>query len=340
MDVKLTQSPDAFDLPEWRALLAADPHRHIFSTPEWNRAWWEEFGGGKELFVLTFLDPGPVGLAALILDQTPEGGRLRFLGGDDLTDYLGPLSAEHEHLPAIAEALVGYARDDIPGWATFDAKCLPVPFHFAEWLVVAADRLGLEFRIDQPEMTLVLELPSSFDEYLEALGRRERHELRRKLRRFEREAPEASVATATGETLEADLEVFAGMHRGSEGLKGKFMAPERATFFARVARLFQPLGMLSLDFLEVGGRRIASTFSYDFNQTFYLYNSAYDHGLGSLSPGLMLATGLIRRSIERGYRLFDLLRGQERYKFELGGVPLPLHTVTIYSKGPPPGAAL
>ncbi|MGH2768728.1 MAG: GNAT family N-acetyltransferase [Actinomycetota bacterium] len=330
MDVKLTDTEEAFELPAWRELLSSDPHRHIFSTPEWNRVWWEEFGAGKQLLVLTFLDPGPVGLAAFMLDRTEEGGRLRFCSDDEnLTDYLGPLTASPQHLPGIAETLLRYLRDEADGWTSFEANCLPVPFGFAEHLVEAADRLGFDFTVDELEMTAVLALPSSFEGYMGRLSGKQRHELRRKLRRFDEAAPGAILRTSVPGTLEADLVSFVDLHRGSEGLKGKFMVPERAGFFARLARAFQPLGLLSLDFLEVEDRPVASMFSCRFEQTFSVYNSAYDQAWRHLSPGLVLATRLIERAIVLGLRRFDFLRGRERYKFDLGAEPLPLHAVHL-----------
>ena len=342
MDVRRTTGPEAFDLPEWASLAARDPTRHVFLLPEWGRAWWEEFGAGKELIVLTFLDPEPVGLAALTLDTVPGApsgeGRLRFLGGDDLTDYLGPATAGPEHLPAVADALVRYACEEIPEWSLFDAKCLPVPFGFAEWLVEAADRLGVRFELEQHETTAVLPLPRSFEAYLDSLAAKDRHEVRRKLRRFEREASDARLVTATEDSLEHDLRDFVGMHRGSGGPKGHFMGPERETFFLRIARAFQPRGLLSLDFLEAGDRRIAATFSFRHEGTFYLYNSAYDTSMRAISPGLTIVVKLIERCIAEGYRRLDFLRGEERYKYDLGAVALPLHAVRLRRSPAIPGA--
>lgn len=338
VELKVCETEDAFDLPEWRGLAGSDPHRTIFSLPEWNKNWWQEFGEGKKLFVLTFLDPEPIGLVPLVLDRVDRAVRIRFVGGDDLTDYLGPLVASDSYLPSIADLLVKFLLEEVGGWSYFLARCLPVPFGFAEWLVEAADRLGMGFSIDQDELTAILPLPSTFEDYLAQLPRDDRHELRRKLRRFEREAPEFEIVTSTAETLDEDLDVFVHMHRGSEGMKGKFMAPERATFFSRLARTFQPLGMLSFDFLQVAGRRIASTFSFTFERTFYLYNSAYEQEARPLSPGVVLVSKLIERAIEGGFNNFDFLRGRERYKYELGAQPLPLHSVRLtHPAGSRPG---
>jgi CelD/BcsL family acetyltransferase involved in cellulose biosynthesis len=119
------------------------------------------------------------------------------------------------------------------------------------------------------------------------------------------------------------------MHRGAEGYKGHFMKPEIATFFERVARAFMPLGWLRLDFLEIGDRAVASTFSFERDGVFYLYNSAFETDAASVSPGFVLVTELIKSCIERGIRAFDFLRGPERYKYELGAQAVPLHNLRL-----------
>jgi CelD/BcsL family acetyltransferase involved in cellulose biosynthesis len=329
METRREDFPVLLDSDIWRELLEADPNRHIFATPEWNRRWWEQFGQHQTAVVLSFADPDPVGLAALTVDDTPEGWRIRFMGGDDLTDYQGPLIKGELHRRGVAEAILHYLKDEFDDWDYLEAKCLPVPFGFSEWLVEAADRLGMGFELELHELTAVLALPDSKDAYLRGLAKKKRHELERKTRRFEREAPGALVRTANSESLESDLDAFVDLHRTSEGAKGEFFLPKRIEFFKQVARTFQPLGILALDSLELDGRVIASTFSFRYDGVFYLYNSAYDQNLRAISPGLMLVAKLIQRSIEEGLRRFDFLRGRERYKYDLGAEALPLHWVVI-----------
>lgn len=329
MDVKVEPFPGVFDSPIWQELLSADPNRHIFATPVWNRLWWEQFGEEQEGLVLSFHDPDPVGLAAFTIDETSQGRRLRFIGGDDLTDYQGPLISDEKHRRGVAETLLTYLRDEFDDWDYLEAKCLPVPFGFSEWLVEAADRLRMHFELELHELTAVLVLPDTWEEYLTRLGKKKRHELERKVRRFEREAPGAFLRTTDSQTLEADLESFVRLHRTSEGEKGDFFQPRRIDFFKKVARELLPMGMLSLDNLELDGKLMASTYSFRLDGVLYLYNSAYDLNLRQISPGLMLVAKLIERSIEERLRRFDFLRGRERYKYDLGAEALPLHWIVI-----------
>lgn len=332
LDMTLDCDERCFELPQWKEVLARDPDRHIFATPEWNRVWWEEFGGGKDLFLLTFRRAGDlVGLVPLYRKHEGDRKILRFLGGIDLTDYLGPICSLEDRAE-VADAFVTWLGKGEVEWDEFDAHNMPVPFGFADFLIERADADGYRFELEQEETAAVLLLPDTWEGYLESLDPKERRELKRKNRRILREVPDATFRTATEETLEADLKYFVEMHRGAEGHKGHFMKPEIATFFERVAHAFMPLGWLRLDFLEIAGRPIATTFSFELNNTFYLYNSAYEPDLKRLSPGVVLVSRLIEEAIESGRKSFDFLRGQERYKYQLGAEAVPLNNVRVFPK--------
>jgi CelD/BcsL family acetyltransferase involved in cellulose biosynthesis len=328
-DLKVSTSADAFEHPDWPALRTKDPNATIFTTPEWNRLWWEEFSEGKDLFVLTMSRDDELKAVLPLYRKEDRGKRiLRFVGGIDLTDYLGPICAGEDRRD-VADAFIGWLMTTDVEWDEFDAHCLPVPFGFAEFLVERADAAGLSFLLDQEETSAILKLPADWDTYLGSLDKKERHELKRKQRRIGREHPDAKVRTSAPETLESDLKVFVEMHRGTEGLKGHFMRPEIATFFERIARAFSELGWLRLDFLEIGETAVATTFGFQHGDSLYLYNSAFEPEAARLSPGLILVASLIEEAIEAGLQTFDFLRGPERYKYQLGAQAVPLNNVRV-----------
>ena len=329
LDIDLECTERCFDLPEWRTLLERDPNRQIFAYPEWQRAWWDEFKAGKDLFLMTMKRAGePVAIVPLY--RRIDAGRrvLRFIGGIDLTDYLGPICSLEDR-DDVADAVVEWLASTEHEWDLFDGHCLPVPLGFADFLVERADAKGLRFDLDQEETSAVLALPSSWDDYLASLQSKQRHELKRKRRRLAREHPDAAVRTATEETLERDFKTFVEMHRGAEGHKGHFMRPEIATFFRRLVEAFMPLGHFRLDLLEIGDHAVASTFGFELERKFYLYNSAYEPEAARFSPGLVLVSELVKQSIDKGLEIFDFLRGPERYKYELGAQAVPLNNVRI-----------
>lgn len=329
LEISLECSETCFDLPEWREVLQTDPNRQLFAYPEWNKAWWEEFKAGKDLFLMTMKrDDRTVAVVPLYRRTDTGKNVLRFVGGIDLTDYLGPICSLEDRGP-VAAALVDWLATTDVEWDELDAHNMPVPLGFTEFLVERADAKGFDLEIEQEETAAVLPLPTDWDAYLASLVSKERHELKRKRRRLEREHPDARFRTATPETLDADFQTFVDMHRGAEGHKGHFMKPEIATFFRRLADAFMELGWLRLDLLEIGDTAVASTFGFEIERKFYLYNSAYEPDAARLSPGLVLVSELVKRSIENGLELFDFLRGPERYKYQLGAQAVPLNNVRI-----------
>jgi len=331
LDISVEATEGCFELPEWLDLLSSDPNRQVFAYPCWNRAWWNEFKANKELLFITMRRDGEI-VALVPLYRKIEDGRkiLRFVGGLDLTDYLGPICS-HEDRAEVAAALVDWLTSSESEWDEFDAHNMPVPLGFAEFLVERVDAAGLDYRIEQEETSAVLPLPDDWDTYLQGLRSKERHELRRKRRRVEREHPDTIVRTATEETIDVDFKTFVEMHRGAEGHKGHFMRPEIATFFERLVNEFMPLGWLRIDLLEVGSRAVASTFGFQIERKFYLYNSAYEPDAARLSPGLVLVSELLKRSIREDLELFDFLRGPERYKYQLGARSVPLNNVRVFN---------
>lgn len=332
LEIGVSRNEQDFELPAWRLLLARDPDRHIFATPEWHRLWWDEFGANKELNILTMARRGEIAAIVPLYRREQERRKfLRFVGGIDLTDYLGPICSPDDRYEVAGSLVDWLAATDVE-WDEFDGHCLPVPLGFADFLVDHADRRSFPFAIEQEEVSARLVLPSDWDSYLELLSSKERHELKRKRRRLGRDHPDAVVRRADEETLERDLKYFIEMHRGTEGHKGHFMKPEVATFFERIGRAFMDLGWLRLDLLEVGGRPIASTFSFELDGVFYLYNSAYEPDAARLSPGVVLVAELVKSSIESGLRIFDFLRGPERYKYQFGALGVPLNKVRIFPR--------
>lgn len=244
------------------------------------------------------------GLVPLVFDQSG----LEWVGHSDLVDYRSPLGDEVPDL--LAEVLttspgLHYRFDSLPG-AAADVV--------GEGLAMA----GLGAEPEQHAVTARLLLPDSYEAYLHQIGKKERHEIRRKRRRF-REVHGAPALVTTHGNGEGFAQ-FVEMHRNSAGAKGVFMTPGIEEFFAALAGQ----DGWQVDLLYGGdGRPTAATFSWADADGFYMYNSAYDR-TSEASPGIVLLSMLIERAIQATLHTFDFLKGDEPYKFRLGATPRPL----------------
>jgi CelD/BcsL family acetyltransferase involved in cellulose biosynthesis len=320
--MRITFSEDGRDFHRrgWAELVLADPAGTFFHTPDYLKLYWEEFGEQPEhlLFAFAEEDDGTQ-IGAVAFERIDE--TLRFLGGTEVTDYMGPVGLPGRQ-DAIAKELWTslLTRED---WSTADLRGLPEDNPWLPLLrdAAAAAGLGVEETEDQNGVAPILPLAPTWDAYLEGLPSKLRHEIKRKAKKLEAEAGPFTIHTATEETLIPLLDRFVELHRMSEGPKGVFMQPGMEIFFRRLGEAFLPDGIFKLQFIEVGGELAAGTIGYAFNGTFSLYNSAFDRAWGNLAPGMVLVAEDIRLAIEGGAAIFDLLKGDYAYKYRFGATP-------------------
>ncbi len=313
--VTLTTSPDAGCArrsPDevaaaWSALAARRAPSSVFLTPEW--AAVARAHDPREHITLA-IGAGTLGIAAL---ERAGDGTLSIAGGE-LTDEQD-LVAAPEHASDAAAALARWIAAERTPRVLFEYVPEDTP------TLAVLERILSEHGYRVTRTRLVTSprviLAGDHESYLQGLGKKERHELRRKLRRFE-SAQDSSFRWASEAERPRALDRFFGLHRLSKGDKARFMTRENETFFRDVADAAAAKGWLRLGVLAAHGEDAAVLFAFAYGDTLALYNAAYDPALASLSLGIASHAFAIREAIAAGYRVYDLLRGEEPYKYDLG----------------------
>lgn len=250
---------------------------------------------------------------------------VRFGLPQDVADYLGPVGPAQRDLAQTFVSAIA-ARED---WTRADLTGLTPNAGWVEALVDAASDNGFAPKVEQHDVCPWIDLAAGHDAYLAALPSKERHEIGRKARRLERERGPRQVRFTTADTRDADVARFAALHRLADGDKGGFMTAEMEAFFGRLADAFLELDALRLAWLQVGGDEPAAVWSFRMRDTWYVYNSAFDPQWRALSAGMVLMSDCVAAAAADGAKVFDLLRGDEAYKYRLGAVDLPLLRVAF-----------
>lgn len=272
------------------------PHRPFLEA-----LWHHRAGSAAELHIET----SPTGACALV----ESDGYVSFAGQTNLTDYHAPLGPDGP-LAVVA----GLER--FPG-TPFRLDSLPA--EAATPIVEALEAAGVRATTSDHEIAAVLSLPTSYEDWLAALGKKQRHEVRRKRRKFEAEFGAIEIERHTGDAIDA----FCQMHRLSAGDKGEFMTAPMEAYFAE---LLESAGA-SIHLLLCEGVARAAAFGFETPDGYYYYNSAYDPAAAMASPGVVLFSAMIETEIERGALVFDFLKGDEQYKFRHGAEPRQLYVV-------------
>jgi CelD/BcsL family acetyltransferase involved in cellulose biosynthesis len=320
--------------PEWNELLHDSAADTIFLTHQWQSTWWQHLGDGTPTLITVREDGGRlVGLAPLYRNLTNEGEwELNTVGCVDVSDYLD-LIARRGYEEPVFNALLDLLVDPAGADLTWDVlRLCNIPSGsptLASLGQLAADR-GLEVSRQEQEVCPIVTLGGDWDAYLESLDGKERRELRRKMRKANPYVGVDWYIVGPEHDLAAEVDRFLRLMALSHPDKAEFLHEGHRAFMHDVARFAAAEGWLELAFLTVQGEPAAAMFNLVYNNRTLLYNSGLDPSrFLHLSPGIVLTALLIQHSIEAGRDEFDFLRGDEGYKYQLGGVDCPIYQLVI-----------
>ncbi|HSK52733.1 MAG TPA: GNAT family N-acetyltransferase [Clostridia bacterium] len=361
---------DSIDRDAWDGLAARNPWATPFSQWPFQRAWWDAYGSNAHEETVVVFDPeGPddelVGIVPLMhrhevetrdaltrttlrpgagLELTPvePTAKAVFFGASYHSDYATVL-ADPADLPAVADAVVDLLAADQPAdaahpraWDVVDLRRLrcgdPAADALADAFGAREIGEGWTLNLEREDVCPVVTLPvnATFDEYLATLGKKERHEVRRKLRRAE---AAGEVRFDPSPDPLADLDGFIELHQKRWQERGLFPATEGGAqsrvFVRRLFELFGADGPVQLSFLTVGGRRIAAGIGIHDRDGYLYYNAGVDPDARDLSPGVVMIAKYIEQAMRHGCRRLDFLRGDEPYKYEWGAVDEPIQRLLV-----------
>jgi CelD/BcsL family acetyltransferase involved in cellulose biosynthesis len=317
---------------EWNDLLRRSRFDTIFLTWEWQTTWWRYLGANRgPLYLLAARDGERLaGIAPLYLTNDESGRTLRVVGCYEVADYLDLIIEAGREEAVLSAFLEWLAGSGAPAWDALDLCNQPMPSLSHSRLPELARARGWSAEVTQEDVCPVIALPrgsaepgyDGWEAYLATLDKKERHEIRRKLRRVEREAPGAALRFVRGtDGLGDAVNAFIALHRLSRRDKDAFMNEQMQGFFHALAATCAERGWLQLSFLEIDGEAIASYFCFEYMNEVLVYNSGYDpQAYAQLSPGWVLLARLIQEAIVQGCARFDFLQGDEDYKHRFGGV--------------------
>jgi len=322
--------------PEWNDLLRRSCYDTLFLTWEWQSTWWKHLGEGG-LFLLGFRaddDGRLVGLAPLFHTQSESGKSVLYLiGCRDVSDYLD-LIVEVGQEDAVYGALLDTLENDAPAWDIVDFCNIPQDSTTPVRLRELAEARGYQTLVEVEDVCPIIDLPTSWDDYLMMLDKKQRHEVRRKLRNADAKADTRFVIVGPEHDLQAEMESFVDLHQKSTAEKDEFMDPQMQGFFFDVAQVLQSQGWLQLAFVQMNGEKAAALLNFDYGDAILVYNSGYDPlQYRHLSPGIIVTARCIEQAIELGRGKFDFLRGDEVYKYRFGAEDTEVRRLLIARPG-------
>lgn len=321
MDFKLHTSFDSLASETWNGLLPGCVTDAPFLRHEYLATWWQTLGGGEWTDVKLALISASendqlLGIAPLFLKDSS----LMLLGSVEISDYLD-LIVHPEHLQPFVAGLFDWLTTNYPEpWTALNWVNLPESSPTLAVLKAESAKRGWSCaeEIYQPTPTILL--PGNFDTYLEGIDKKQRHEVRRKMRRAEESGRGVRwYIVEDVASLEAELDAFIIL-MAHDPQKETFLTPAMRVQLKTSAQAAFHAGYLQLVFLEVDGEKACAYLNFDYANRIWVYNSGLDRKFMDISPGWVLLGYMLQWANDHKRAEFDFMRGNEEYKYRFGAI--------------------
>jgi CelD/BcsL family acetyltransferase involved in cellulose biosynthesis len=295
----------------------------VFTLPSWLQTWWYIFGVESEMFLRTVSRNGDtIGIAPLMKKENTAF----FLGSTDVCDYM-----DFVVVPGMETDFFHKLMDELKkdGIVRLDLAHVRPDSTVVKHLQPLAESNGYQVKLTYEETSLETELPREWDEYLASLSGKQRHEVRRKLRRLNEAGLVEYQFNGDIKSVSRTMDIFLEMFKNCREDKAEFLTERMEAFFRLLADNLFEIGLLRFGILKLDSKMIATIMCFDYHNCIYLYNSAYNPGYNHLSAGLLSKVLAIQESIHQGKKCFDFLKGSEPYKYHLGGREVALYRCLI-----------
>ncbi|HSW87769.1 MAG TPA: GNAT family N-acetyltransferase [Candidatus Saccharimonadales bacterium] len=317
--------------PIWINLENQTPH-YPFQSFWYQKLFAEKFCNSKNVYLLgVYIDETLLAIGGFekVAEKIVFLGMKQVLGGQDITDYGDVLWKENvseQQASGVWQTIHGYFKQQ----GSLELQLDFVREDSLTYKVVNKSAF-VKTMADKQEVAPFIIPPSSWDEYLQSLDRKQRHELKRKIKRFEEQR---AFHFCSNETIKEDFEAFIRLHRASDQAKEKFMSEEMKQFFWDIVSAEKTDYRIDFCFLNIDNKPVASVMSFIGQGKTLLYNSGFDPEYSYYSVGLILHAYLVKKSIEEKLSIHDFLRGNERYKYDLGAKDMQLYRITLTNSLP------
>jgi CelD/BcsL family acetyltransferase involved in cellulose biosynthesis len=311
---------------EWNDLLSSSITDTPFLRYEYQNAWWQYCGGSEwppqqaELVLVTaHEDEKLIGIAPLFISEYEGQPALLLIGSIEISDYLDLIVKTEDHARFVT-GLLDFLASSLPdSWRGLDWYNLPDSSPTLAALKAESTQRGWTHLEEMYRPTPRIALNGDFEEYLSRVEKKQRHEIRRKIRRAEDSGRGIRWYISDMTDIEADIDSFLSLMEHDQGKAG-FLHDNMRDQMRAIIRSAHENGWLWLAFLEADGQRIAANLNFDYKNKLWGYNAGVNRDFMELSPGWVLLGYVLQWACENKRTEFDFMRGDEEYKYRFGAV--------------------
>lgn len=323
MEIKLHRDFSEIEQSQWDTLLSQSVTDVPFLKYGYLCHWWEFRGGGEwpqdaQLCILSGWDGGELkGIAPLFSIKQNGHEKVYLLGSIEISDYLDFIARSDNMEEFIKSSLEYLSKNTDRAISSMTLVNIPDRSLTNDLLQKFAPEFGWTVKVENAYHTPAIPLAGDWESYLAGIDKKQRHEIRRKLRRADESAEVKWYFANDPKTLDAEINAFFDLMVLDED-KNKFLTSQMRDQMRAIIHWAFEAGYLQLSFLTIDGYKAACYLCFDYNGHILVYNSGFDYRFNQYSPGWVLLGYLIQHAIENKKTYFDFMRGDEEYKYRFG----------------------
>lgn len=289
---------------DWDALADDSEDATAFQSFGWLNAWWDVFGGGRQLYIVTQSHKGRLLAATAVFSDSKRPADLRFVG-EGHNDYNGFLLRDND--PDVCRSLLE-ALMAIPGVRRLHAVEVPEQSLLGGLLAAGTTR-AIQF-----DRTPCPRFQASEQSYARVLGKKKVRYYRRKIE----QQGDLAVTHLTGRDLPAEsLEALFAQHVdrwSGTPYPSLFEQKQDREFYRRFVGSTDLCDQVIWSELRLDRELIACHLGLLAGGTLYYYKPSFSLRHAQLSPGIVLVDEVLTWARDSGIEIVDFTRGDEQYK--------------------------
>ncbi len=332
MKIKLLQTYNKLEeiREEWNLLASSDSRDGFFRTAECVIAWFKHIATTAEPYVITVRDSDNklLGIAPLCkIDFRDAGFKIKtvtFAGREIVSGDFLDFIALPQHRPIVIDSVLKFIWAQKDSWSMLQLGELITDGD----LHMAAKAWGKEnklpIRSQEWRICPFIDLPQSFDDFLDSLNKSMRYQIRRR----ERDILIKSQCTITEchdfNEIAQGLDILTELHAArwqSVNQPGNLDKLEFQQFLHEICTTPPGNGKCRLYILKHGEKAVAALLAFHYGDSALYYQAGWDpeSPVSRFSPGVVLMARAIKEAISSKLRYFEFLRGDEAYKLKWTG---------------------
>ncbi len=315
---------------EWDAL-AKEVHTEIYQSFDWSRIWWNHYGAGRDLHILTFhIDEELMGVLPFFIEEMGFGPtRLRIskqVSSDYTMGTMKPVVREM-HLERVISMVHRYFLTeqgcDCIRWGIFEEN-QPILSKLDRDSQMDSENEYRTLRVPHG-VESTLHLPEDFKTYLQGLSKNHRTNFRRSMNRLIREVDFKIQEPVLEESIDTLLEEFVELHQnqweaiGESGHFGDW--PDALAFHNEMASRQSELDNLVLVRGYSGEDLLSAQYCYGFGDqlSWLLPARRMEERWSKFGLGRVGFVTMVQKAVENGFASIHLGGAYWQYKSDLGG---------------------